>query len=108
MEPVALATEALREGLPERSSVNGFVGLITPARCRFESTTIQNGDIATAVAEKVPSPQVLRGYRDARAAHTQHPREELVRDMEGLGMRPVLGREEPSREPRLDDVESRT
>jgi hypothetical protein len=50
--------------------------------------------------------QITSGAGDADAAHAQHVGQKFVGQVEAVGMRPILGHQQPASEPRTDAVKT--
>src|SRR3954454_3867760 len=84
------------------------VGPITLARGRLQATSIQDRDRAAVITDEGLVLQRCRGLGDADSTNTEHVPEKLVSEINGVGVRAVLGHQEPASETRLDHMEPRT
>jgi hypothetical protein len=64
---------------------------ITVARNRFETGTVQDGDLAAAIADETPLLKRVAYPVHGGTPHTQHHCQELLRQFEGVGLRTVVG-----------------
>ena len=83
------------------------IRLVAPAGRGLESAPVEHGDVAAAVADQAGALQGTRRLGDADPADTEHQGQEFLRDVEGVGVRAILGHQQPAGEPRLDHVEAR-
>jgi len=73
--------------LTEDPIVRFSIGFVAPAGSGLESAAVEHRDVVAAVTDE---PTFLRGacrLRDANAADAKHQGQELLRDMEAVGVR---------------------
>ena len=93
--------------LVEHTLVVPDCGPVALAGCRLETFAVHDFDRAADVADQLPPLQRARGDRDRTPAHAEHVAEILVREMQAIRVRAIVGHEEPARQPRFGLVESR-
>lgn len=68
----------------------------------FEPGTIEDGDLTAAVVNEVLLLQLPRSHGDATPTHAEHIGEKLMGEVEMIGLRPIVGHQQPARQPWLD------
>ena len=83
--------------LSQNVPVGGLHRAIAAAGGGFETSAIEYGDIAAAIAQQLLFLQQPCGVGDADAAHAQHLRKHVVGQMEVVGVRAIVGHQQPAR-----------
>ena len=67
----------------------------------FELRSVQDADVPAARADHVLALKHMQGHGDPRPAYAEHQRQELVRELKIVAVRPVVRHEKPAGQPCL-------
>lgn len=91
--------------LVEQAGVLAGHGLVTLARRGLEPRAGKDGDLTAAIMNESSFLKRSRGNGNRTPSHSEHIREELVREVEVICMRAVVRHQKPAHQPRFDIVE---
>src|SRR6185437_4578586 len=83
-----------------------LVRCVTLASCAFQTLSVEDRELAAAVADQFALAQSAGGSSNAGAANTQHVSQEFMREVKFRRMRPIAGHQKPTGEPRLHQMEA--
>src|SRR6186997_289674 len=86
--------------------VHGVEAPVASTGSRFEADPIKHRDLAVSVPDQLLPLKASRRLGHAGAPDAQHVREELVRQLEGVAMGPILSHQEPPRQPLVEMVKA--
>ena len=84
----------------------GFHNLVTLAGALFQNLPVENPDMAARVANRSLFFQAVSGDADGLTLEAQHVRDELMRHLQFIVVRPVMGHQHPAAESLLGCVET--
>ncbi|GAA0709677.1 hypothetical protein GCM10009105_10270 [Dokdonella soli] len=87
-------------------SIDLKVESITCARGGFEAVAIQDRDAAPPVMDQLARLQAAGGGCDTDSAYAEHERKKLLCHIKRVRLCAILGHQQPSREPFLDDMKT--
>jgi hypothetical protein len=90
--------------LAEHPHVSILEGRIASTGGRFESVPIKNFQLTPTVSDEFALLQDARGSGDPYASHAKHIGEKFMGDVKLVGVDPIAGHQQPSRQPRLNEM----
>jgi len=95
-----------KEPDPDQALVFFCDYLITLAAYSLDKSAIEDLHPAACFPHSTPERQLLQGCGYSCSAHAEHHRKEIMRERNGVAVKPVMGKKKPSRQPSFETMPS--